>query len=269
MPTQEYSSAPKTFSISRLAIIEPIVARRSPPMTTPPSNSTATIVVPCGASGTVPGGTARPPGSRRGSCSWRKSAKDAEPGTWKARGSRPEGSRRSEVTLATLPGGSDSGGATPRPGWLLGRGPAERLLAALLHEGPDEVLGVRLQHVVDLVQDAVDVVVQPLLGGGGRGRGARRVVGLVVAALRALLLLTGHGSSSGRYCTEPQGNRRHRPWGDVDLNLALGALQTRAGPPAPRPCFAAPPGPRCSRQAARPALLGSLGGATGPGWSNA
>ena len=49
MPTAEYSSAGNTFSISRLAIIEPMVARRSPAMTMPPSNASATIVVPCGA----------------------------------------------------------------------------------------------------------------------------------------------------------------------------------------------------------------------------
>src|SRR5450755_2389090 len=32
-----------------------------------------------------------------------------------------------------------------------------RSLAALLHEAPDEVLGVRLEHIVDVVEDRVDV----------------------------------------------------------------------------------------------------------------
>ena len=36
MPTQEYSSAGNTFSMSRWAMTLPIVARRSPAITTPP-----------------------------------------------------------------------------------------------------------------------------------------------------------------------------------------------------------------------------------------
>ena len=51
----EYSSAGKTFSISRWAMRLPIVARRSPAMTTPPAKVSATIVVACGTSGTMPG----------------------------------------------------------------------------------------------------------------------------------------------------------------------------------------------------------------------
>ena len=49
MPTHENSSAGKTFSMSRWAMMLPIVARRSPAITTPPGNVAATIVVPCGA----------------------------------------------------------------------------------------------------------------------------------------------------------------------------------------------------------------------------
>ena len=45
----ENSSAGNTFSMSRWAIMLPIVARRSPAITTPPGNVAATIVVPCGA----------------------------------------------------------------------------------------------------------------------------------------------------------------------------------------------------------------------------
>jgi hypothetical protein len=58
----------------------PIVARRSPAITTPPSKVAATIVVPCGAS-TPAGGGVRRAGSRSGACSATKSANDDEPGT--------------------------------------------------------------------------------------------------------------------------------------------------------------------------------------------
>ncbi|VEH31007.1 Uncharacterised protein [Cellulomonas fimi] len=89
IPTAEYSSAGKTFSISRLAIIEPIVARRSPAMTTPPSNASATIVVPCGAT-TSAAGSGRFPGRSSGACAPRNSTNDDEPGVVKACGRRPE-----------------------------------------------------------------------------------------------------------------------------------------------------------------------------------
>src|SRR5579875_1745614 len=49
-PTAEYSSLRNTFSTSRLAIMLPAVALRSPARTTPWSQDTATIVVPCGRS---------------------------------------------------------------------------------------------------------------------------------------------------------------------------------------------------------------------------
>ena len=39
-----------TFSMSRWAIMLPIVARRSPAIMTPPAKVSATIVVPCGTS---------------------------------------------------------------------------------------------------------------------------------------------------------------------------------------------------------------------------
>src|SRR3954452_18974826 len=50
MPTPENSSAWKTFSMSRWAMTLPMVARRSPAMTTPCVCTTATMVVPWGAS---------------------------------------------------------------------------------------------------------------------------------------------------------------------------------------------------------------------------
>src|SRR5829696_4321765 len=99
-------------------------------MTIPPSYSTATIVVPCGTSGRLPGGSPRPPGSRCAACVPRNSVNEEDPGVRKAVGSPPARQRRS--------------------------------LAALLHEALDELLGVALEDVVDLVEDRVDVVVLDL-----------------------------------------------------------------------------------------------------------
>ena len=78
MPTTEKSSAWKTFSMSRWAMMLPIVARRSPAMTTPEACVTATIVVPCGAS-TEPAGKVRLAGSRSGAATPRNSAKELLP----------------------------------------------------------------------------------------------------------------------------------------------------------------------------------------------
>ena len=55
--------------MSRWAMMLPIVARRSPAITTPPGKVAATIVVPCGArSPACPCGTVRRAGSRSGAC---------------------------------------------------------------------------------------------------------------------------------------------------------------------------------------------------------
>jgi hypothetical protein len=60
----------------------PMVARRSPAITTPPSKVAATIVVPCGArSAADPGGRLRWLGSSSGACWERNSENDEEPGT--------------------------------------------------------------------------------------------------------------------------------------------------------------------------------------------
>ena len=89
MPTQEYSSAGKTFSMSRWAMMLPIVARRSPAITTPPGKVAATIVVPCGArSAADPSGSERRVGSSSGAWPARKSANDEVPGSRYAAGSR-------------------------------------------------------------------------------------------------------------------------------------------------------------------------------------
>jgi hypothetical protein len=67
-------------------------------------------------------------------------------------------------------------------------------LAALLHEAANERLGVGLQHVVDLVEQVVDLL-RVDLGRLGSGRWRRGLVGLVaVAACGPLLLLTGIGT---------------------------------------------------------------------------
>ncbi len=71
MAIAEYSSARNTFSTSRLEIMLPAVARRSPAITTPCSQTTATIVVACGRLLITSAGTselpASGPRSRRGS----------------------------------------------------------------------------------------------------------------------------------------------------------------------------------------------------------
>src|SRR5687768_3984837 len=130
MPTHENSSAGKTFSMSRWAMMLPIVARRSPAITTPPGKVAATIVVPWGArspAGEV--GATRRDGSSSGACALRKSRKDEDPGVRYAAGSRC---------------------------WEVTR----RSLSALLDERLHEVLGVALEHLVDLVEDRVDVLVE-------------------------------------------------------------------------------------------------------------
>src|SRR5689334_24911451 len=78
----EYSSLRKTFSTSRLAIMFPAVARRSPASTTPPSQTAATIVVACGRSRTTrdtwpsPDWAPGRPGSRPGEYEARKSVNE-------------------------------------------------------------------------------------------------------------------------------------------------------------------------------------------------
>src|ERR1700722_4581504 len=81
----ENSSLRKTFSTSRLAIMLPAVALRSPASTTPWSQTAATIVVACGRSRmawpdavSAPGPSAVRPGSKPGECEARKSANDED-----------------------------------------------------------------------------------------------------------------------------------------------------------------------------------------------
>ena len=81
MPTQEYSSVGNTFSMSRCAMMLPIVARRSPAITTPPRKVAATIVVACGdSSAALPAGSVIREGSRSGDTLPTKSANEDVPG---------------------------------------------------------------------------------------------------------------------------------------------------------------------------------------------
>ncbi len=80
MPTSEYGSAACTFSMSRLAMRLPMVARRSPAITTPSAKESATMVVAWGAtSAEYPGGSGRRPGSISGAAELRKSVNDEVP----------------------------------------------------------------------------------------------------------------------------------------------------------------------------------------------
>src|SRR5690349_13376939 len=65
-------------------------------------------------------------------------------------------------------------------------------LAALLDERLHEVLGVGLEHLVDLVQDRVDVLVELFLALGDVGLGGLGGLDLLLAALAGLLLLLCH-----------------------------------------------------------------------------
>src|SRR3954451_3009228 len=103
MPTQEYSSAWKTFSMSRWAMTLPIVARRSPAITTPVVWVTATMVVPCGASRvTLARASARLPGKRSGARAPRKSANELLAGAKNAAGSLPPSRRSMRSPCHTL-----------------------------------------------------------------------------------------------------------------------------------------------------------------------
>jgi hypothetical protein len=63
-------------------------------------------------------------------------------------------------------------------------------LAALLHIGPDELLGVLLEHLVDLVQNRVDVVSELVLALLDVLGPLRRAVLLLLAAAGSRLTLS-------------------------------------------------------------------------------
>src|ERR1700709_2623950 len=160
MPTHENSSAGKTFSMSRWAMMLPIVARRSPAITTPSGNVAATIVVPCGASSAaLPSGSERRLGSSSGACSVRNSAKEDEPERRKAGPSR-------ESFNGSLP--------------------------ALLDERLHEVLRVGLEHITDRAADRVDVLVELFLALGDVALRCRLGLLRGLRGLLRLLLLLCH-----------------------------------------------------------------------------
>src|SRR5262245_46601449 len=124
MPTREYGSAAWTFSMSRLAIMFPMVARRSPAMTTPPSQAIATIVVAWGAmSADSPGGSGRRPGSSSGAAALRNSVKDDVPTAVKAADSRLVGS----TPTGTYSFSFQSQDGDPTGSWDRWRGRSTRL----------------------------------------------------------------------------------------------------------------------------------------------
>ena len=128
------------------------MARRSPAMTTPSAKRTATHVVACGTAPSAPAS----PGTGAGAVPRRRSSSGKlEPGSSPAR----------KMGIAHLRRG---------------------LLPTLLDVGLDEVLGVGLEHVVDLVEQVVELGLQ-LLAGLGRGwRGRIGVDGLVRSVPPAL-----------------------------------------------------------------------------------
>src|SRR4051794_12873624 len=92
--------------MSRCAMTLPIVARRSPAITTPSVWVTATMVVPCGASRFMfCVACKRLPGSRSGACAAMKSVKELLAGAKKALGSLPPSRRSMRLTLSHASGG--------------------------------------------------------------------------------------------------------------------------------------------------------------------
>src|SRR5680860_252442 len=184
----------------------PIVARRSPAITTPPGNDAATIVVPCGArSPAPPAGRVLREGSSSGACSERNSANDEEPGTRYPEGRRPSACRRS-FTL---------------------------LLSALLDKGLHEVLCVGLEHLVDLVEDRVDVLVELLLAldDGVLRSNLGRVLGF--RALLWLLVLLRHQRLLASVCCGPgrSTTSRNRPYLVRAANKASAVSQRSSSSP--------------------------------------
>ena len=161
MPTRLYSSVAKTFSMSRLAMMLPIVARRSPAMTTPPSKVSVTIVVPCGASRAAPGWQRAPRGQQR------RRVRGEELGE--------RGRPRDEVGRGQA-SGVGSRGHWP-PFWTNPRTNSSAL------DSSTPSISSRMSSI-SLTWAA---------GAAAAGSGVVDVVRLVVAALRLDLLLTGHG----------------------------------------------------------------------------
>src|ERR1700712_1774457 len=126
MATPLNGAAWTPFSMPRWLIRLPLVARRSPAMTTPSAKRSAMQVVACGCTSSIdPGAPAGSPPRRR------SSSGKLEPG------SSP--GRKIGIDM-----------------WLL---------AALLHVGLDEVLGIGFKDVVDLVEEVVHLRLELVAGG--------------------------------------------------------------------------------------------------------
>src|SRR5664280_2500184 len=243
--------------MSRCAMTLPIVARRSPAITTPRGWVTATIVVPCRTSPTTETAAApRRPGSRSGACAARKSVKEEDPGVRNVDGRQPE---RQESPMHDPFSVSGERWAASGERWVAGneRALMALLLAALLHVRAHELLGVLLQHVVDLVQERVHVITElvvPLLDRVGCRVLGGRGIDLVVLAVGALLAATGV-------------LHRH-PYS----RLAAVAVKMNPTPRHRQPRASAPPAVPIRRRGRRPARLrrctGRSGGRHGP-WCRA
>src|SRR3954470_249547 len=129
MATPLSRSAGYTFSIVRWLMRLPLVARRSPAITTPSAYRTATTVVPC--------------------VIWMRSVMSTS--------DTCEGLPVRRSNSAKLgPGSSEAekiGSVIGAAGYRL---PRSGLLPALLHVRLDELFCVRLEHLVDLVQQIVE-----------------------------------------------------------------------------------------------------------------
>src|SRR6185312_560089 len=224
MPTQEKSSLRNTFSMSRWAIMLPAVERRSPAMITPPSNSMATIVVPCGRSPGTCAAVPLAPGSRSGADVVRKSAKDEVPTLRHAavncppRYSAPTRFLPVECCLrqTLLPREPHLCRCSRRSDQLSANRAGS--LPALLDVGADELLGVLLKDLIDFVEDRLHIIAELLLALLHlRGRLGGRVLGLFAApgglplaasVLRCHTILRGPGRPR-----RPQPYPRHpAPW---------------------------------------------------------
>src|ERR1039458_4973492 len=150
MATADQRSAGNTLSIARCAIEEPSVARRSPAMTTPSANRSATTVVACRTVKAVSGGWIA------GVPDFRRRLVKSGPGS-----------------STGLKIGSATGG----------------LLPALLYVVADELLRVVLEDLVDLVEQVVEVGLQ-LLAARGRWGWLLLDLGLGPRGSVAPLLLT-------------------------------------------------------------------------------
>src|ERR1035438_1048483 len=155
----------------------PAVDLRSPAMITPSSKASATMVVPCGRSAAAAAepaaARALAPGRSSGANEARKSAKDEVPAFMYAAENRPP--KKSEPTrilpimrirCLSRPYCRDSQHQARGPARCCqptANPPGPGLLAALLNVGPDELLGVLLEYLVDLVEDRVHVISELVL----------------------------------------------------------------------------------------------------------